>query len=264
MAGNDHEAGVKGAMRTLDLLEAFGREGRALKLTQLARLLGVPVSSCHQLVGTLEARGYLYSFGRHKEIYPSGKILGVARALVAHDPWLRSTAPFLQALRDRTRETVILGKRQGHRAIYLAVEEGPEPVRFTARVGDRKPLHVSAIGRGLLAGMEDRALAAMLETLSARYPAAVPGFDATSFAAELRRGQKRGWHIQRSPPAIDVQAISAAFAIADDVAAISVAGPRPRVARAQARIIEELLRTRDAIQAMLDQRGTLETASEAA
>ena len=57
MAGNDHEAGVKGAMRTLDLLEAFGREGRALKLTQLARLLGVPVSSCHQLVGTLEARG---------------------------------------------------------------------------------------------------------------------------------------------------------------------------------------------------------------
>src|SRR5258705_2077382 len=100
MNGEKADLGVRSAMRTVDLFEAFGREGCALSLTQLAKLLDMPVSSCHQLVGTLEARGYLYSVGRRRQIYPSDKLLTVARALTSHDTWLRSANLFLQRLRD--------------------------------------------------------------------------------------------------------------------------------------------------------------------
>ena len=51
---------VKTAGRTLDLFEAFARERKPLSLSQLARAIGAPVSSCFGIVRTLEARGYLY------------------------------------------------------------------------------------------------------------------------------------------------------------------------------------------------------------
>ena len=257
MSAEKADNGVKGAMRTLDLFEAFGREGRALSLTELAKLLDVPVSSCHQLVGSLEARGYLYTVGRRKEIYPSGKLLGVARALVAHDTWLRSAGPYLQKLRDLTRETVILGKRQGHRVIYLAIEEGTEPVRFTAHVGDRKPLHISAIGRALLAELDDPTLRNMLQMLADRYSESLPGFDQNEFTAELMLMRKRGWYSQRGGSEVDVMAISTSFAVADDMFAISVAGPCLRIARSESSLVSKLLDARDAIRTMLEERGKL-------
>jgi IclR family transcriptional regulator, acetate operon repressor len=249
--------GVKGAMRTLDLFETFGREGRALTLSELAKLLDMPVSSCHQLVGTLEARGYLYTVGRRKEIYPSDKLLGVARALVSHDTWLRAASFHLQRLRDETRETVILGKRQGHRVIYLAIEEGTEPVRFTAQVGDRKPLHFSAIGRALLAAFDDLALREMLRVLADRYPTTLPNAEQDQFRAELMRSRKRGWYTQRGGSEVDVMAISTGFTVADDPFAISVAGPRLRIARAEKELVSKLLKTRDAILTMLEDRNKL-------
>jgi IclR family acetate operon transcriptional repressor len=257
MSADKADSGVKGAMRTLDLFEAFGKEGRALSLTQLAKILEVPVSSCHQLVGTLEARGYLYTVGRRKEIYPSGKLLGVARALVAHDVWLRSAGPYLQKLRDVTRETVILGKRQGHRVIYLAIEEGSEPVRFTANVGDRKPLHISAIGRALLAELDELTLRDTLGVLADRYSQSLPAFDPKEFTADLMAMRKRGWYSQRGGSDVDVMAISTSFAVADDMFAISVAGPCLRIVRAESSIVSKLLDTRDAIQTMLENRGKL-------
>ena len=249
------DSGVKGAMRTLDLLETFSREGRALSLTQLAKLLDVPVSSCHQLVGTLEARGYLYSFGRRKEIYPSGKILGVARALVAHDPWLRSATPLLRRLRDRTHESVILGKRQGTRAIYLAIEESREPVRFSADVGDRKPLHVSAIGKAMLAQLGATDLDETLAALAERYAQATPDFDPKAYAAELAKSRRRGWYAQRGGRDFGVLALSTSLSLAGDAFGIAVGGPYARVRKVQNAIVRELIEARDEIQALIEDPG---------
>ena len=49
---------VKLVARTLDLFELFAAEQRPLPLTELARLLNVPVSSCLALARTLVSRGF--------------------------------------------------------------------------------------------------------------------------------------------------------------------------------------------------------------
>jgi len=51
---------VKTAGCTLDLFEVFARKKKPLSLSQLARAIGAPVSSCFGIVRTLEARGYLH------------------------------------------------------------------------------------------------------------------------------------------------------------------------------------------------------------
>ena len=49
---------------------------------------------------------------------------------------LQRLEPVMQGLRDVTRETVILGRRQKDKIVYLSVFEGPEVIRYTARAGD--------------------------------------------------------------------------------------------------------------------------------
>lgn len=51
---------LKTAGRTLDLFEAFAREGEPLSLSGLARAIGAQVSSYFGIVRTQEAGGYLY------------------------------------------------------------------------------------------------------------------------------------------------------------------------------------------------------------
>ena len=48
---------VKLVARTLDLFELFAAERRPLPLTELARLLDVPPSSCLAMARTLVSRG---------------------------------------------------------------------------------------------------------------------------------------------------------------------------------------------------------------
>jgi hypothetical protein len=62
---------VKTALRVIEIIETFAREKRALPLSELARLLDVPVSSCLALIRTLTGLGYLYETGRRQGYYPS-------------------------------------------------------------------------------------------------------------------------------------------------------------------------------------------------
>ncbi len=40
------QASVKTALRVIEIMEIYAREGRSLTLTELAKLLGAPMSSC--------------------------------------------------------------------------------------------------------------------------------------------------------------------------------------------------------------------------
>ena len=57
------------------------------------------------------------------------------------------------ALSEETGETIILGKRAGDRVIYIEVVESSQTLRYAAVAGQFKPLHGTASGKALLAGM---------------------------------------------------------------------------------------------------------------
>ncbi len=243
-------ASVKAAARTLELLEVFAAERRTLSLSQLAKLLNMPVSSCHQLVGTLEARGYLYAVGRRKEIYPTGKIVGIARAIVAHDPWIGHAAPLLQRLRNQTHETVLLGKRQARHVIYLAVEEGTEAIRFTASVGERKPLHISALGKALLADLDAGIRDDLLGELEQRYRKTPLALNVKEWRRDMKLGSERGWQVQQGGREFDVMAIAVGFDVSGETFAIGIAGPLLRIVRSKNELAAALLESRASIGAM--------------
>ena len=140
---------VKTADRTLLIFEAFAERCAPMTLSELSRLLEIPVSTCFNLMRTMEARGYLYEVAGRKTYYPTTRWLVKAQMIARHDPVREQLEPFLLALRDETDETVILGKRLGDKVVYLNIIEPEQSIRYTAAVGDLKAMHSTSAGKAL-------------------------------------------------------------------------------------------------------------------
>ncbi len=232
---------VPSVERTLNLFEAFEASGKPLVLSDLAQRIDVPVSSCHGLVQTLVQRGYLYAVSRRKDFYPTRRLLDLAQTIVHNDPFLERIEPQLHALRDETRETVILGKRQGEAVLYLDVAEGLHTVRYTAKPGEYKPLHSSSIGKVMLGTLSHDALDAWL----AAHPLpAITGrtlVDASRLARDLEASRRRGWFMTRGENVEDVTALAVALSIRDEVFGMAVAGPSHRMEKRVDELAEQIV-----------------------
>ena len=220
---------VRSADRTLGIFEAFEKEGRPMPLSQIAEQVGVPISSCHGLIGTLMARGYLYSMARTREFYPTRRLFDVATTIVAHDPFLERIRPLLADLRDRTGETVIVGKWQGEQVLYLDVIEGLHTIRYTARPGEYKPLHSSSIGKSLLGTLTQKELKKWLEQHETPGITEATLTDTKTLIADIERSRERGFFVTRGENVPDVTAVAVPLRINEQWIGIAIAGPSHRM-----------------------------------
>jgi DNA-binding IclR family transcriptional regulator len=221
--------------RAFAILETFERERRPLSLKDLSEQCSIPASTCHTLVHTLLRRAYLYQTGRRKDLYPTRRLYDLGKTILTHDPVLQRLAPAMEDLRDTTRETVILGKRQGSRILYLEVLESPEVIRYSARPGDTKPLHSTCIGKALLSVLPTGEIGKVLG--SDPLPRITDNTITTleTLLDDLAAGQRAGYFVTRGENVADVTALAVPLAINDDLFALAVAGPSHRVdARLQA------------------------------
>jgi IclR family acetate operon transcriptional repressor len=220
---------VKTAGRTVDLFEVFANARTPLTLSEIARGLDAPQSSCFNLVRALEARGFLYSVGGRKRVYPTRKLFDMAEAIVSFDPLVPRVQPVLEKLRDQTQETTIFGTQKGDGVVYLAVAEGQQTIRYISRAGELKPIHSSSIGKALLSFMPPADRQKLIKRVAKPEitPKTITTIDALE--AEIELTQKRGYAITRGENVPDVMAVATPFRIDDVAYAIAVAGPIGRM-----------------------------------
>jgi DNA-binding IclR family transcriptional regulator len=234
---------VKTAARTLDVLEAFAEAKTPLTLTEIAERIGSPISSCHALIRTLQARGYLYVLSRRRRCYPTRRLLDIATTIASHDPIVEEIRPLLERVRDATRETVILGKRHGGEIIYLDVAEGLETVRYAEAVGVTKPLHSSAIGKSMTSVMPPAEFEAFLAGTTLAQVTENTVTDIERFRDEIETGRRRGWFMTRGEHVVDVMAIAIVHFVDGEPLGIAVAGPMARMERNRDRTLAVLAET---------------------
>lgn len=222
---------VKTAGRTVELFEAFARVRTPLTLSEIARELRAPQSSCFNLIRALEGRGFLYSVGGNKRLYPTRKLFDLADAIASYDPVVPRVEGLLKELRDLTQETVIFGARQGERVIYLAVVEGLQVIRYISAVGELKPMHCSAIGKALLIGMPSAERLKMIGKLNLNAATERTLTTTDALIADLDQAEQRGFASTEGENVADVMAVACPISIEGVSYAIAVAGPIGRMAR---------------------------------
>jgi IclR family acetate operon transcriptional repressor len=233
---------VKTAGRTVEIFETFAEVREPLSLSDIGRALEAPMSSCLYLVRALENRGYLYAVGTRKHIYPTRKLLNLGKAIATGESWIDRLEPHLAELRDATRETVILGKRQSNKVVYLAVLEGPHAIRYSACVGDLKPLHSTSIGKALLSSLDVPERKKIVAKLPLEAMTKATLVDRAALLKDLDKAAFRGYSETRGENVADVMAIARTVQLGADQYGIAIAGPLNRMAPAAKVHTEKLIK----------------------
>jgi DNA-binding IclR family transcriptional regulator len=216
--------------RTLDFLELFADRKRPLSLSEIARSLNLPISSCHDVLQALEDRGYVYELAPRSGYYPTLRLLDIATTVANHDPVILRADIVLKQLRDAVDESVLLCKTTGRSATYLLSFEPSHSLRFTVKVGEHvRSLHATSAGKVQLASWDAADLDAFLKTakLNALTPRTITG--KAALKAEIEAGRERGWfsNLEESQPG--VVTLSAPFSWSGATYIVTIAGPASRL-----------------------------------
>ena len=149
------DAGPRALGRALEVLEALARRRDGATLSALSQRLGSPKSSLLYLLRPMTRLGYLVRNpdGRYR-LGPAAFTLAMAALSNRELPEL--ARPFLEDLVAKSGETALLATMAGdaEAAVYIDKVESQNPIRYGARIGERRPLYCSAIGKLLLAYLE--------------------------------------------------------------------------------------------------------------
>lgn len=151
--------------KLLALLDAFTRDRQALTLSELARAVGVPLSTAHRLVAELTAWGGLERDDAGR--YRVGLRLWELGALAPRALGLREAAlPFMEDLYEVTHENVQLAVRDGDELVFVERFAARGAVAVLTQVGGRFALPPTGVGLVLLAhapaDVQERVLAGPL------------------------------------------------------------------------------------------------------
>ena len=216
--------------RTLDLLELFAKEKRPLSLSDIAHLLKIPMSSCHDVLQAMQARGYLYEIAPRAGYDPTSRLHSLSKEIDDNDPVLMRTEQLLRSLRDTLDETIALSKVTGLNATYLLVFDPNHPLRMLVKVGDSiRSLHATSAGKALLGSLDERALAAFLKSAKLAPLTKQTITSAAALRKDIEVGRKRGWYINREESLTSVTTISVPFRWNRSVYIATIAGPSSRL-----------------------------------
>ncbi|MDT7950042.1 MAG: IclR family transcriptional regulator [Acetobacteraceae bacterium] len=139
--------------RGLEILSCFSLSRPEIGGTQLAAMTGLPQPTVWRLCHTMVQLGFLVSVNGDK-LRPGIPVLKLGRAALASIPMAEAAREPMQGLADRFGAASGLGARDGNRMVFVQRCICEATLVMNLRVGARLPLLSSAVGWGLLAGLE--------------------------------------------------------------------------------------------------------------
>jgi DNA-binding IclR family transcriptional regulator len=137
--------------RALAVVELLGQHPGGLSVTELSESLGIPKNSAFRIAVTLQENGYLERLEPRKAYRLTSKFIAFGATAISEANLFEKALGAMRELRDKTRETVLLGTRIEAEGVVLDQVPGTHSFRFSVDPGVRFPLHTAAPGKALLA-----------------------------------------------------------------------------------------------------------------
>ena len=187
---------VKSVVRTVDLLLLFADTRRYLTLQDISEMMNLPKSSTFELVNTMVQKGILELKNSGKKTYGLSLLaFEIGSAAVADLGVIDIARPYLQELNRVTGGTVFLGTENRGKIVYLDRAEDLSLVKADAKIGSRRDLHSTSLGKAMLYAYPDDLILKLLGPEP--YPANTPLTKTTSFAIlqDARISRERGFAV---------------------------------------------------------------------
>jgi DNA-binding IclR family transcriptional regulator len=230
---------IQSVRRALHILEVLTRQPEGLSVKEIARRVGLNVSTTHHLVNTLEAENYI-------SWLPSG-VCGLGLAIPKlYGAFLQAFQPnahlleILNNLARNTRETSYITTWQNSDIVMQAIVESPQALRIGGLyVGYQGFAHARASGKALLAYLSEAQLNAYLEKYPPTPLTSSTFHDPAALKAHLKIIARQGYAVDSEEFAPGVCCVAAPVILPDGqvMSALSVSAPAQRFAENKQQLI---------------------------
>jgi IclR family transcriptional regulator, acetate operon repressor len=222
---------VQSLSRALKLLNALAVHSQGLSLSEVAGHVGLPNSTAHRLLTTLQNERYV-RFESERSVWLIGvQSFCVGTAFVRSRDLVTIARPYMRRLMEQSGETVNLAISDRGEVIYIAQVETQKMMRAIAGPGGRAPMHCSGVGKALLAVADDAVAEKLMANMELHRETAQTLITVQDLQRDLVQVRAQGYAVDNEENAIGLRCVAAV--IYDEhgapLAALSVSGPTARI-----------------------------------
>jgi IclR family acetate operon transcriptional repressor len=222
---------VQSLARALTLLESIAASEAGISLSDLAHQVGLPASTTHRLLNTLEQHGFATLDADRGVWFVGVKAFTVGNAFLADRDVVAIARPFMRSLMERSGESVNLGILDDAQVVFLAQVQCREMMRMLVRLGGRAPIHASGAGKALLATLSESESRTVLARHGLERFTDNTLVSSAALAKDLDTVRRQGFSFDDEEHAVGLRCVAATLhdEHGEALAAISLSGPRARI-----------------------------------
>jgi DNA-binding IclR family transcriptional regulator len=216
-------------LKGMKMLQTLASSDNPRGVSDLARELGLTKSNSHRLLKTLVSCGFAQSTADSGKYSATLKLWELGSQVLAKVDIKNVSGAFLQALADKTGESVHLSVFVENVVVYIDKIDSPQPVRAYSQIGKSAPAYCVATGKVLLAFQSEDVIARVCESLKEYTSRTIT--DPEELQRELARVRQQGYAINRGEWREGVCGVGAPIRDSSRqvVGAVGISGPASRM-----------------------------------
>lgn len=147
--------GIQSLERAFAILEEVARNREGINLADLSKAVGLHNSTTFHLVKTMAQLGYVGQVRDSKRYRIGSKLFTLAAGALEENSFLALATPVLETLTGETGEAAHFAIRSGNEIVVIARTAGSGMLQMVDRGGGQRPAHATALGKVLLAPLND-------------------------------------------------------------------------------------------------------------
>jgi IclR family acetate operon transcriptional repressor len=215
----------------LTLLITLGEYPDGIGLSDLARRVGMPVSTAHRLLATLLSFGFVHFDSDHRRYALGLRLFELSHQVALVRGLSEVAAPVMQRIVQITGETSLLSVLDGEEMVYVERFDSPHPIQVRGSTGRRDPIYCTAMGKSLLAFQPEEVRETIICQLNLKRltPHTITNLD--ELRLELDRTRERGYSLadEEHEPGIRTVAVPVLDPRGRAIAALCITAPAFRV-----------------------------------
>ena len=153
---------VSSVLKVFGILQALG-EQKAIGVTDLSQRIMMSKSTVYRFLQTMKSLGYVNQEGENDKYTLSLRLFELGAKALEHQDLIEIADLQMRKLAKLTKETVHLGAMEEGSIVYLHKIDSEYNLRMYSRVGRRRPLYSTALGKVSLAWLDEVEIRAIMQ-----------------------------------------------------------------------------------------------------
>lgn len=230
MTSTQKQSIIFSAQKLIDILEIIAEAKSSKTVNDVVDICGMSRPNAYRYLMTLQNNGYVLQ-NDDGSYHLGPKLLYLAKQYLNQFNWLQAAQDIMKELSQTSNETVHMGILDETEIVYMARVDSPQSIRMFSEIGSRNPVHCTAMGKALLAFMDNNLRESILSQIDLEPKTKNTITDVNELRNELEIIKKNGYAIDDIENEDGVRCIGTVInnAYGQAVCALSISGPAFRL-----------------------------------